>query len=103
MRSKVAHTSAHQLTVGGLGSGLALSLNNDARGGQMRKLLHWLTQDDVARTNAAQASVRLKHRRRDREAADAFLAEHARSQEPQAWRLASRITRHSSTGAARRP
>lgn len=33
----------------------------------------WLTQD-VARTNAAQASVRLKHRRRQLDEADAFLA-----------------------------
>ncbi len=32
----------------------------------------WLTQD-VARTNAAQASVRLKHRRRQSDEAKAYL------------------------------
>jgi hypothetical protein len=42
----------------------------------MRKLLRWLTRDDVARTNAAQASVRLQHRRQDRDDTDAFLAQH---------------------------
>jgi predicted nucleic acid-binding protein len=47
----------------------------------MRKLLHWLTRDDVARTNAAQASVRLQHRRRDRDDIDAFLAQHATNHE----------------------
>ncbi len=43
----------------------------------MRKLLHWLTRDDVARTNAAQASVRLQHRRHDRDVVDTYLAEYA--------------------------
>jgi hypothetical protein len=36
-------------------------------------LRRWVTQD-VARTNAAQASVRLQHRRRQLEDVDAFLA-----------------------------
>jgi len=47
----------------------------------MFKLLHWLTHDDVARTNAAQASVRLQHRRHDRDATDAFLDQHRRKHE----------------------
>jgi hypothetical protein len=38
-------------------------------------LRHWVTQD-VARTNAAQASVRLQHRRRQLADVDAFLAAH---------------------------
>jgi hypothetical protein len=41
----------------------------------MGLLRRWLTQD-VARTNAAQASVRLKHRRRQIDDLDAFLAAH---------------------------
>lgn len=36
-------------------------------------LWRWLSQD-VARTNAAQASVRLQHRRRELEDVEAFLA-----------------------------
>jgi hypothetical protein len=36
-------------------------------------LRQWLSQD-VARTNAAQASVRLQHRRREVEDVEAFLA-----------------------------
>ena len=36
-------------------------------------LRRWLTQEQ-ARTNAAQASVRLQHRRRQLEDVDAFLA-----------------------------
>jgi hypothetical protein len=36
-------------------------------------LRRWVTQD-VARTNAAQAAVRLQHRRRQIEDVDAFLA-----------------------------
>jgi hypothetical protein len=47
----------------------------------MRKLLYWLTRDDVARTNAAQASVRLQHRRHDRDDIDAYLAEYATAHE----------------------
>ncbi len=47
----------------------------------MRKLLHWLSQDDVARTNAAQASVRLQHRRHDRDDIDTYLAAYARDHE----------------------
>jgi hypothetical protein len=45
------------------------------------KLLQWLAHDDVARTNAAQASVRLQHGRRDRDDANAFLAQHRRDHE----------------------
>jgi hypothetical protein len=47
----------------------------------MRKLLHWLTRDDVARTNAAQASVRLQHRRHDRNDIATYLTEHATAHE----------------------
>jgi hypothetical protein len=47
----------------------------------MLKLLHWLTQDNVARTNAAQASVRLQHRRHERDDAAAFLAQHRKDRE----------------------
>jgi len=35
----------------------------------------WFSQD-VARRNAAQAAVRLQHRRRERESVEAFLATH---------------------------
>jgi hypothetical protein len=45
----------------------------------MRKLLHWLARDDVARTNAAQAAVRLQHRRHDRDDIDTYLAEYAKA------------------------
>jgi len=41
----------------------------------------WLSQD-VARTNAAQAAVRLQHRRRAFEDVDAFLAAHHHQQPP---------------------
>jgi hypothetical protein len=49
------------------------------RGHRMRKILHWLTRDDVARTNAAQACARLQHRRHDRDDTDACLARHAKA------------------------
>jgi len=48
----------------------------------MRKLLNWLTQDNVARTNAAQASVRLQHRRHDRDDIDTYLAGYAVAHKP---------------------
>jgi hypothetical protein len=46
----------------------------------------WLSQD-VARTNAAQAAVRLQHRRRAFEDVDAFLAAH--HHQPQQQRVDS--------------
>ena len=46
----------------------------------------WLSQD-VARTNAAQASVRLQHRRRELDDVDAFLAAHRLPKRPtDSWR-----------------
>ena len=42
----------------------------------IHRLLHWLTEDDVARTNAAQASVRLQHRRHDIDDANTYLVQH---------------------------
>jgi hypothetical protein len=66
----------------------------------MRKLLGWLTRDDVARTNAAQASVRLQHRRHDRDDIDAYLAEYTRAHEVAgAGRLAT--SRHAQILGAR--
>lgn len=44
-----------------------------------RLLRQWLTQD-VARKNAAQAAVRLQHRRRELDDIDAFLAAHRHDQ-----------------------
>jgi hypothetical protein len=66
----------------------------------MRKLLFWLTRDDVARTNAAQASVRLQHRRHDRDDIDTYLAEYARTDE---FASAGRVStsRHAPTLGAR--
>jgi hypothetical protein len=39
------------------------------------RLRGWFGQD-VARTNAAQASVRLKHQKRQRQDLDAYLSQH---------------------------
>lgn len=69
----------------------------------MRKLLHWLTQDDVARTNAAQASLRLQHRRHDRDDTDAFLVKHARSHNQPRPPGASTDAGHIPRVASRRP
>jgi hypothetical protein len=56
----------------------------------MGLLRRWLTQD-VARKNAAQAAVRLQHRRRELDDLDAFLAaQHHDS--PWSSRLSSRST-----------
>jgi hypothetical protein len=49
--------------------------------GFMGLLRRWLTQD-VARTNAAQASVRLQHRRRELDDLDTFLAAHHHTPSP---------------------
>ena len=55
-----------------------------------RLLRRWLTQD-VARKNAAQAAVRLQHRRRQLDDLDAFLAAH-RHDQPRTSRLEPRAT-----------
>ena len=46
----------------------------------LRTLLGRLVSQDVARTNAAQASVRLIHDRRRLEHVEAFLSQHQRDQ-----------------------
>ena len=48
----------------------------------LRTLLERLVSQDVARTNAAQASVRLIHDRRQVEAVEAFLDQHLDDQRP---------------------
>jgi len=55
-----------------------------------RLLRQWLTQD-VARKNAAQAAVRLQHRRRQLDDIDAFLAAH-RHDQPRRHDLVPRAT-----------
>jgi hypothetical protein len=62
-------------------------------------LRQWLTQD-VARTNAAQAAVRLKHRRRELDDLDAFLAAQRHDHPRAGGGLAPRAT---DTVHARRP
>jgi hypothetical protein len=57
----------------------------------VHELLHWLTHNDVACTNAAQASVRLKHRRHDIDDVNEYLAQHPLH--PQAADTASTETR----------
>ena len=65
----------------------------------MHKLLSWLSRDDVARTNAAQASVRLQHRRHDRDDTNAFLTQHAKDHEYPSWEGVPVDDRHTSTVA----